>query len=351
MFTDILDPEDKTETIVVCSGGGSRGLWQWVLLLLIASRFRISMICGTSAGALNAYGFGKGAAAQQYVSENYKKVFAENALPITLPGLAEIQNGKLTFSLVNIKKYLLKGINLWDTFKLVTEKGQRNLIKQLLKNVLSAPALLNNAPLYDRIRDLQAINPGWTIPTYWNRVDMKTGSLDECGWDTGLAPAEEVASVVASTTIPLLWPLVADRWADGGLREGTPLAQIIEKVKAAVQLNPSRRFRIILLECTKDEMPEDALLANPIDVISQMVSIQMNESRRNDTKWIIEKNQEALNAIAAGLPTDLVPFELYRLRYPGAKSSLDFSKEAEADFTKSAHEVFETFIKDFDEAA
>jgi hypothetical protein len=95
-------------------------------------------------------------------------------------------------------------------------------------------------------------------------------------------------------------------------------------------------------------MPEDTSLDNPIDVISQMVSIQMNESRRNDKKQLIDKNKEALEAIAAGIPTNLVPVDIYQLTYPGYKSSLDFSKEAEADFTKHANEVWGTFIKAYD---
>lgn len=351
MFNDLLKTDDDVETIVVCSGGGSRGLWQWLLLLLIATRFKISKICGTSAGAINAVAFGKGHFAQQYATMFYKRVFAEDAAPITGPGLAEIKNGKLKFNLANIKKYLLKGINLWDTFKLVTEKGQRKLIDQLLQNVLSAPTLLDNAPLYERIRDLQEINPGYEIDTFWNRVNMRTGELEEFGSDKPQDSEDEVDSIVASTTIPLLWPLVKNKFADGGLREGTPLAQIFEKIKEERKVNPSKKYRIIILECSKDTMPEDTSLDNPIDVVSQMISIQMNESRRNDKKQLIDKNKEALDAIAAGIPTSLVPVDIYHLTYPGTKSSLDFSQEAEADFTKYAHDVWETFITAYDHQA
>lgn len=339
---DLELPNDDTETIVVCSGGGTRGYFQWLLLLKIAIRFKISMLCGTSAGALNVYAFGKGPAGIEFASKIWPEIFASNGAPITGPGLGEIKNGKLSVSWANIKKYLLDGINLWDFVKAIGRKGKESLGRQFLNNFLSAPAILNNAPLYDRIRELQTLNPGWDFPTYWNRVDMRTGKLDECGWDDGRLSEDEIDSVVASSTIPILWPLVKNRYADGGLREGTPLDQIFRK------LDVKKKYRIIMIECTSDEMPEDTTLNNPLDLASQTLNIMMNESRQNDVKGILDKNEEAREK-GEILGRRFVQF--YRLRYTGTKSSLDFSPDAAKDFERNANEVWETFIKAYDKVA
>lgn len=338
---DLQKNDDDVETIVVCSGGGSRGFWQWLVLMALANRFKISLICGTSAGALNAYGFGKGSLTQKYVTETYHRVFAENVAPISGPGLAEFKKGKLSFSLANIKKYLLKGINFWDVFRLPFKKQQEKLLKQLADNVLSAPSLLDNSPLYERIREIQAINPAWEIPTYWNRVDMRDGPLSECGWDDQTTSEDEVKSVVASTTIPLLWPLVDGRWADGGLREGIPLGQAFNR------LDPKKKYRIINIECSSDDLPEGASLSNPVELIAQMVAIQMNESRRNDKKGILDKNQEALEK---GEAYGRVYLPIYSIQCSSLKSSLDFSPEAKEDFAECAANDVNLFFTKYNQA-
>lgn len=326
---------DDRETIVVCSGGGSRGFWQWLILLMIAQKYKIAMICGTSAGALNAYGFAKGEKAQQYVTKTYHEVFATNAAPITSPGLGEIKNGKLSFNMEHVKRYLLDGINFWDIFKLPFKKQQAKILDRIIKNFISAPALLSNAPLFDRVKELQDINPGFEIPAFWSKVDMQNGPLIECAWNDKVTLEQERHSVVASSTIPLLWPLVDGRYGDGGLREGIPLDMAFKR------LDPRKRYRIIMIECNQDEMTEGASLANPLHIAAQMIAIQMNESRRNDKKAILDKNQEAMEK---GEASGRLYIPISSIRCSSTKSSLDFSPEAKADFASKAQQDFATFI-------
>jgi predicted acylesterase/phospholipase RssA len=345
---------DDVETIIVSTGGGSRGWWAWQILMLLASRFKIAMICGTSAGALNAYGFGRGATAM--VSGFYRRVFSGETNLITGPGLAELVNGKFTFNEENIIKYLLtgvdlgqvlEGVNLWDLPKIFSKKGKRKLvdeiltdnlrpiIKQILDNVLSAPTLLDNAPLYDRITEIQESHPTWVTPAFWNRVNMVTGELEEFGWDTDQSLIDEMKSVVSSSTIPLLWPMVDGKYGDGGLREGTPLDQIFRR------LDPAKKYRIIMIECSSDEMSEKTTLNNPIHVASRILDVMMNESRRNDVKAIWDKNQEAREKGEA-LGRRYVP--IYRIVCSATYDSLDFSPEAGRDFEAAVPRDWNKFL-------
>lgn len=320
MFVDNLDPTDDIETVVVCSGGGARGLWQWVVLMAIAKRFKISMIAGTSAGSLNSYGFAKGL--WEYITNLYYKVFQENAKQITGPGLGKLEGGKLKANADSIKKVLLAGINVLDLPKLLFKKGKQEVLDQILKNFLHAPALLDNAPLFQTIKELQDLNPGFDIPCFTNCVDMVTGEKISKEMSEFKDLDEERLHVVASTTIPLVWPLVGGRYADGGLREGTPLRQIFDR------LDPNKKYRVIVISCNKEGMEVQDDLSNPLKIGGRMVDIMMNESTLNDVSGAKEKNEEA-KKYGDAIGRKWVP--MYFINYSGNRGPLDFSPDAYTD--------------------
>lgn len=338
---DLLKVDDDVETVVVCSGGGARGLWQWTLLLLLAKRFKISMICGCSAGTLNSYGFAKGL--HEYVTNLYKEVFSMNAVQITSPGLAKLENGRFRPNVKKIKEILLKGVSVLSLPSLLFEKGQEKFLDKILNNFLGAPALMDNAPLYQTVRKLHELNPGFDIPVFWNETDMKTGKgIQREPADFKGDIEAEVKSVVASTTIPILWPLVSGRYADGGLRDGTPLKQIFDK------LDPNKKYRIIVLLASKEEMQDATDLSNPLKVAGQIASIMMNESTLNDLARVEDRNEEA-RKYGEAPGRRLVP--VYKLVYGGFRDPLDFSPESYVDQIYSAHESDHQFLSEFDKVA
>jgi predicted acylesterase/phospholipase RssA len=337
MFQDNLDPTDDIETVVVCSGGGARGLWQWLVLMAIAKRFKISMIAGTSAGSLNSYGFAKGLF--EYITNLYGKVFQENAVQITGPGLAKLENGKLKANVDSIKKVLLAGINFFDVFKLPFKKGQQKVLDRILKNFLHSPALLDNAPLFQTVKELQQLNPGFNIPCFTNCVDMVTGQKISKEMSEFADMDEERLHVVASTTIPLVWPLVGGRYADGGLREGTPLRQVFDR------LDPNKKYRVIVISCNKEGMEVQEDLSNPLKIGGRMVDIMMNESTLNDISGAIERNEEA-RKYGEAIGRRYVP--IYFINYSGNRGPLDFSPEAYVEHVDDAEKDIAKFFEQYD---
>lgn len=340
MFVDNLDPTDDIETVVVCSGGGARGLWQWLVLMAVAKRFKITMIAGTSAGSLNSYGFAKGL--YGYITELYGRVFQENAKQITGPGLAKLEGGVLKANADSIKKVLLAGINVFDLPKLMFKKGQQKVLDQILKNFLHAPALLDNAPLFQTINELQKLNPNFDIPCFTNCVDMVTGEKISREMSEFKDLDEERMHLVASTTIPLVWPLVGGRLADGGLREGTPLRQIFDK------LDPKKNYRVIVISCNREGMEVQEDLSNPLKIAGRMVDIMMNESTLNDVSGAIEKNEEA-KKYGEALGRMYVP--MHFIHYSGYRGPLDFSPEAYSDHLEVAERDVLSFFEAYSTVA
>lgn len=340
MFQDNLDPADDIETVVVCSGGGARGLWQWMVLMAVAKRFKISMIAGTSAGSLNSYGFSK--RIFEYITNLYFKVFHENAQQITGPGLAKLENGKLKANVDVIKSVVLKGINVLDLPKLLFKKGQQKVLDQILKNFLHSPALLDNTPLFQTIRDIQKIEPKFYIPCFTNSVDLVTGQKVSKEMSEFKDADEECLQVVASTTIPLLWPLVGGRYGDGGLRDGTPLRQIFDR------LDPKKKYRIILISCNREGMQPQRDLSDPLKIGGRMVDIMMNESTINDVQGAIEKNEIA-KQYGEQIGRMYVP--IHTIHYSGSRNPLDFSPEAYADHIDTAEKDVQEFFTQYDRGA
>ncbi|KQS33983.1 patatin-like phospholipase family protein [Dyadobacter sp. Leaf189] len=341
MFTDLLNPEDDRETVVVLSGGGARGIWQWTVLMELAKRFKISMVCGTSAGTLNAYAFSKGLF--DYTSHLYAEVYSQNAVQITKPGLAKLENGRLRPDVDTIKKVLLKGINVFDLPKLLFKSGQKKVLDQLLQNFLGAPALMDNAPLFETVGKLQKLNPGFDIPCLINVVDMKTGqplSVDVAEFAGDLE--KERRYVVASTTIPILWPLVLGHLGDGGMREGTPVNAIWTR------LDPNKKYRIIAVMCSKETMQDSADLSNPLKIGGQAFSIMMNEAVLNDLARLEDRNEEA-RKYGEAPGRRLVPLE--KIIYSGYRDPLDFSHESYVEQIGDGFKDVGKFFNDFNKAA
>lgn len=303
MFIDTLDPEQEVETVVVCSGGGAMGWWQWCLLLLIASKYKIAMICGCSAGSINTWAFSKGF--REQMRALYKEAFYNNARNVFKPGIASLKNGKLDMN--------------W--FK---------ALPKIIFSMKKIKSLMTNEPLLESLRKLDESKAGREIEqVWWNAVNMRTGRLVNFEPGDFNDKENELKSVVASTTIPVLLPLVDKvetksgtqvQLGDGGLREGAPLGLMWSK------LDPRKRYRIIVLSCNNLSMAEREDLDNVMKVLGRVAMIFLNEGLDNDLGRTQDRNEEARRYGEELSGRTYAPIHV--VEYTGKHGSFSFTPEA-----------------------
>lgn len=301
MIQDNLDPDSDIETVVVCSGGGGLGLWQWTVLMGLAKHYKISMICGTSAGTLNAFGFAKGLYVQ--ITQLYEEVFKQNAKQIFKGGLVQLKKGKLDISWLK-------------------------LVPKVLFQAKKIKALMGNGPLTETLKNLHAINPSFRIPFAFNCVDLQSGSVVRFSPDDFTDEENLLKAVTASTTIPVLLPPISNvvskkgtfqNLIDGGLRDGSPLGQMFD------MMIPGKRYRIIVINCNSVDMQPDDELKNIGQIASRTAEIALNEILKGD----LEKTQLINEQLKENPGKDgkiYAPISI--IEYKGPIGSFNFSEES-----------------------
>lgn len=338
-----MKPVDETENLYVLSGGGALFAWQFgVLCELAAAGLRPSMLGSTSTGTIGAFMFSKGLIAQAH--ELCDEVYSTNAKALTKPGIGEIKDGKIKVN--------------W--FKALTQLAFK-------KNKIVS--LMDNRPLIDTLTKIDTEHPGFQVPVFYNRVDMKTGKLDECSTLQPMGQQERIESFVASTAIPVVWPLTEGRWGDGGLREGTPLSAMFARTK------PGKKYRIIVISCNNDEMASADDLSRIDKIAFRTGGVVLNETLVNDlgrtqdrnevakavsahrsglVNWIdnylqylpsqgIKELQALSDSLFTALPHNHAP--IYFIKYKGPYSTFSFTKESLAEQRINARISTSEFLK------
>lgn len=317
MFQDNLNPNDDIETVVVCSGGGALGFWQWTVLMGLAKRYKISMICGTSAGTLNAFGFAKGL--YKEIAQLYGDVFKQNAKQIFKGGLAELKKGKLDL------KWL-------------------KLIPKIIFQGKKIKALMSNEPLTETLRSLHKINPKFEITFGFNCVDLQSGKVVRFTPDDFNDEESMLRAVTASTTIPVLLPPVTkvvskkgtfQNLIDGGLRDGSPLGQMFD------MMLPGKKYRVIVINCNSVDMIADDELKNIGQIASRTAGIALNEILKGD----LEKTQLINEGLKDNPGKDgKIYAPIYIIEYKGDRGTFDFSEGAYIDQYNSGVNDVRQFI-------
>lgn len=335
---------DDTANLFVLSGGGALYAWQYNALCGLADAgLKPAMLGSTSTGTIGSFMFSKGLI--QEAHDLCDEVYSTNAKAITKPGIASIQNGK-------IKINWLKALT------------------QLAFNKNKIVSLMDNQPLIDTLTRIDTQHPGFGIPIFYNRIDMKTGKLDECSTLQPMEQRERIESLVASTSIPVVWPLTGGRWGDGGLREGTPLSAMFARTQ------PGKKYRIIVISCNDDEMKESDDLSRIDKIAVRTGSISLNETLINDLGRTQDRNKvaKAVSEHNTGLksifdkhkdmPTELLmdllslssnlnnalPYNhapIYLIKYKGPSSTFSFTPESLKEQRISARQTVSEFLTSF----
>ncbi|MCE6992115.1 patatin-like phospholipase family protein [Dyadobacter sp. CY323] len=326
MFNDLLKADDNdVETVIICSGGGALGLWQWTVLMELAKRFKISMICGCSAGSLNAFAFAKGLYME--TTNLYNQVFQSNAKEIFSEGILRLKNGNLD---VNWFKAIPTAL-----FKSKSIKG-----------------LMGNGPLLETLKELNKMKPGFAygVDFGFNATDMKTGKVIDF-WPEDFEDDDNLMKgVTASATIPVLLPLVHgvkskkgtfDHLGDGGVAEGTPMAMMFRRMK------PGRKYRVISINCNTKDMVEADQLDNIFQIAQRTMAIMMNQVYQGDLDVTMLKN-EILKDNPGKDGMIFAPVHIIECSDP--HGSLNFTQQSYISMIDSARRDVQKFCAEYSQA-
>jgi len=228
-MTDDPSARPRPRIALVLPGGGARSAYQVGVLKAIASwippatPLPFSILCGTSAGAINAAVLGAQAADAREATAELARVWGAFRVPQVFRAgrLDMLRSGlHLLLSLVSGGWLLPLPRALFDTTPLA----------ELLAHSIDFPRLRES--LARGMPDSIAVTA--TDILSGDSVTFVESSRPFTGWDRaarrGAAARLEVAHLMASSAIPLLFPAVAldgRHYGDGAMRQSTPLAPAI----------------------------------------------------------------------------------------------------------------------------
>lgn len=237
---------EPSSTALVLSGGGSKGAFQLGALEVLAERgVAYDCVAGVSVGALNG----------------------------TLVACDRLDRLGTIWRTIE-RRDVYRGRWPWVLFKVLT--GRKGLY--------------NNAPLLKLIR--REVDPDdIDIPLEIGVVKLERGEYVAIRPDS--PRFNEL--VFASTSIPIIWPPYetgGDSFVDGGLRNITPLGDVIDH-------HPDRV--IIITTEPRDKPPASMRPGNIIDVAQRSLSILLDETFDNDIDAFLRINRLVKQAEQGGV--------------------------------------------------
>lgn len=235
-----------TKYILVLSGGGFKGAFQVGALEYIfehglkktdGSRVvpAFEVVTGVSVGALN------GALVAAGKFEELKRIWFEElkdqGSDIIFTSHYIDPKGNINYD--NIFNDLLPRLNLRTIWKLLSKKGRRKLIDEVLSNVNSIQALADNTPLYEKLMSILSKSDFQNVVYRCGLVKFDDGAYVSVGPEDCPTDSDFIKAIQASTTMPVVWEPVndiayqnarIDHAIDGGLRNSTPLSDAIEMI-------------------------------------------------------------------------------------------------------------------------
>lgn len=269
---------------LVLSGGGSKGAFQaGALAYLYEKEYTYDSVYGVSVGALNGY------------------MVASNNFHLMAEIWQNISNNQV-YTPPSFMSYVKL---IWGAKGLYSNEPLRELLKA-----------------YVALKDL-------SVPFYAGFVD-----LADKGWVLSkindlITDSAAVNHILASTTMPIIWPPVNGDWVDGGVRNVVPLA---DAAKADVE-------EIVFISCSpvaNIDRPDVADgTKNIIDVIKKTLSVMVDEISTNDVDNTLRINELVKQADEQGLmllKKDGTPYKYINIKVirpdHNLHDTLDFSQQS-----------------------
>ena len=197
----------------------------------------------------------------------------------------------------------------WDTIKKYFPKTTRNLILKAIfarrsifnsfeKEFQNFRAIADNSPLHEKLKQYARKENMPHCRYKCGYVSLNSGSFFAVNACDFLTNDDFAKGVLASTTMPMVWPPVPEirgnhflheQCVDGGIRNVSPLKDVIEDIKN----DPSPdEYTIIIINCSSGEInPENFAGKNIAQIALRALSdIAITEIFNNDIREFISKN-------------------------------------------------------------
>lgn len=239
----------KKKLALVLSGGGFKGAFQLGALEYLMNHpvhmedetIRLShfdIISGVSVGSLN------GAFIATHQLDALRKIWFED---IVQKGAEVIYTSKFLDngrpSIKRILKELVPDLPIRERLQLITSrKKQFEFTNLVLDNLMSLGALADNGPLFELLEKYIHLDKFRDMKYKMGFVSLRDGRYKSL-CQTQLPDDRELQkTILASTTIPVIWPPVSSIRTregeeffdnvDGGLRNLSPLKDVIDEINA-----------------------------------------------------------------------------------------------------------------------
>lgn len=296
---------------LVLSGGGFRGAFQvgalevlrdnWNLVDSDSTSFTFDIVSGVSAGALN----GLLAAQNKFpellnlwndVAKNgVGEIYTSDFIDTKFDQDADNPEAKFDVSWDTIKKYFPR-----TTHNLFLKAifARKSIFKTFGKEFQSFRAIADNTPLYEKLKKFARKENFEDCKFKCGFVSLNTGSFYSINVCDFISDDDFAKGVLASTTMPIVWPPVENiningtliqQCVDGGVRNVSPLRYVIDDIKN----DPStEEYTIIIINCSSGKVPfEDYSKKNIAQIaLRALDDIAITEIFNNDIREFITKN-------------------------------------------------------------
>lgn len=295
--------EKNKKLALVLSGGGFKGAFQiGALEYLMYNPIQIDgevldidhfhLISGVSVGSLN------GAFIATGQLEKLKEIWFDKIInegPDIVYTSKYLVNGQ-----PDIKKIisdLVPNLSIWERLWLIfSRRKQEKLAQTVLNNFLNLEGLADNTPLLRLLEKHIHLDKFKNVEYKMGFVSLRDGRYKSVSHHQLPNDAELQKAIMASSTMPVIWPpipyihtIAGEKYfdnVDGGIRNVTPLKDVVDHINASEEEN--EEFTIIVINCSTSSLP-------PIDpdptiteiAVRSMLDITMAEIFKNDLEQFI----------------------------------------------------------------
>jgi NTE family protein len=311
----------KQKNILVLSGGGFKGAFQWGALqyLIREQHIHFDRVAGVSVGALN------GALVamdklpeldtlwEQVQQQGSQTIYTSDILQVGEDGAIQPDFRAL------VKKLLPKS---WLRYGWQYLFNRPALKQDLMNNFTKIRSLADNTPL---LRQLERVvrRQDFRVPYHCGVVSLADGHYYQCRPLDFATDQELCRAILASSAIPIVWEpareirmvaggsfqqdTVLEEVVDGGIRTVSPLGDMVQAIKD--ETDEVDDYVIYILNCNSWDLPKEQ---EPVNyhltniALRALDDIAINEIFNDDLKRYLEIN-ELVTQVRDARRSELLP--------------------------------------------
>lgn len=313
---------------LVLSGGGFKGAFQLGALKYIKGfgiphadgsvdlDVKYDIVVGVSVGALNG----------ALVAMNRFDLLEQLWDDVTKKGHSEIYTSDILTVTDNpngtdikpdfgaILKKLIPGSIFGEVIRAIFDTA--GVIEDVGKNFKALKGLADNTPLLNKLKNVVSKNNFPADVAYrCGLVSLTDGDYYSLGPDDFDSDKDLQLAIIASTSIPIVWPPVPKiktttkgvlkNLADGGIRNITPLGEVIDLINQ--KQKPDEVWHIIVINCSSEQADKEDIEYGIADIALRTTDdLMINEIYKSDMNEFLRIN-ELVNQVEAAKNNGIIP--------------------------------------------